>query len=92
MDRSELHIRVTDRDLAERARLHTMRVRLLATAAGFTALFSLVAVKLTLATVLMPAPIPARALAPRVAPHPAPPPGGGGFVCAGGARAAASTR
>ncbi len=76
MDRSELHIRVTDRDLAERARLHTMRVRLLATAAGFTALFSLVAVKLTLATVLMPAPIPARDIAPLVAPIPEPTPGG----------------
>ena len=67
-------VRVTERDLAERARLETMRVRLLATAIGFAGLFGLVAVKLTLATVLMPAAVPPRDVAPLVPPVTAPPP------------------
>lgn len=70
--RREIHVRVTDRDLAERARLDTVRVRLLAAACGFTGLFALLGVKLTLATVLMPAAVPARDVAPLV-PRIAPP-------------------
>jgi cell division protein FtsI (penicillin-binding protein 3) len=62
----EVHVRVTDRDLAERVRLERMRVRLLATAAGFSGLFGLVAVKLALATVLMPAAVPERDISPLV--------------------------
>ena len=62
----EVHVRVTDRDLAERVRLERMRVRLLATAAGFSALFGLVAIKLALATVLMPSLVPERDVAPLV--------------------------
>ncbi len=76
MDRRDTVIRVTDRDLAERARLDTMRVRLLATAGLFCFLFSLIAIKLTLATVLMPAAIPARDIAPLVDAIPSPTPGG----------------
>ncbi len=76
MPRRETVIRVTDRDLAERTRLDRMRVRLLATTGLFSGLFALIAMKLTLATVLMPAPIPPRDIAPRVAAVPAPPPGG----------------
>ncbi len=62
----EVHVRVTDRDLAERARLETMRVRLLATACGFAGLFGLVGVKLALATVLMPTAVPGRDVMPLV--------------------------
>ena len=73
----EVHIRVTDRDLVERARLETMRVRLLATAGGFAGLFGLVVVKLALASVLMPSAVPERDITPLV-PMVAPPvlPGG----------------
>jgi cell division protein FtsI (penicillin-binding protein 3) len=70
----EIHVRVTDRDLADRARLETMRARLLATAIGFTGLFGLVGLKLAMATVLMPTTVPERDLSPLV-PIVAPPAG-----------------
>lgn len=64
--RREINVRITDRELSERARMDRMRTRLLGVAAGFTGLFALVGGKLTLATVLMPMIVPPRDIAPLV--------------------------
>ncbi len=50
----ETVVRVTGRELAQRAALEKMRVRLLAAAAGFTCLFAAVSLKLAAATVFFP--------------------------------------
>ena len=62
----ETVVRITQSDLAQRALMERMRVRLLSVAGGFGVLFGAVALKLTLATVLHPmAPAP-RQIAPQV--------------------------
>lgn len=53
LDRETI-VRVTGRELAQRAALEKMRVRLLAAAGGFTCLFAAVSLKLAAATVLFP--------------------------------------
>ena len=50
----ETVVRVTGRELAQRAALEKMRVRLLAAAGGFTCLFAAVSLKLAAATVFFP--------------------------------------
>ncbi len=62
----ETVVSVTGRDLRQRATLETMRVRLLAAAAGFACLFGAVSVKLALATVLLPMAPATRQIAPQV--------------------------
>ncbi len=62
----ETVVSVTGRDLRQRATLETMRVRLLAAAAGFACLFGAVSVKLALATVLLPMAPAKRQIAPQV--------------------------
>ena len=62
----ETVVSVTGRDLAQRAALETMRVRLLAASAGFTVLFAAVSVKLALATVLLPMAPAERQIGPQV--------------------------
>ncbi len=62
----ETVVSVTGRDLAQRATLETMRVRLLAAAAGFACLFGAVSVKLALATVLLPMAPAMRQIGPQV--------------------------
>ncbi len=62
----ETVVSVTGHDLARRAALETMRVRLLAAAAGFACLFGAVSVKLALATVLLPMAPAKRQIAPQV--------------------------
>ncbi len=57
---------MTGRDLLRRAALERMRVRLLATAAGFACLFGAVSVKLVGATVLFPMAPAKRQIAPQV--------------------------
>jgi cell division protein FtsI (penicillin-binding protein 3) len=66
----ETVVRVTGRDLAQRATLEKMRARLLCAAGGFTALFGAVAVKLAVATVLFPMAPAKRQIAPQVPPIP----------------------
>jgi cell division protein FtsI (penicillin-binding protein 3) len=62
----ETTVSVTGRDLAQRAALERMRVRLLATAAGFACLFGAVSLKLAGATVLFPMAPAKRQIAPQV--------------------------
>ncbi len=59
-------VSVTGRDLQQRASLERMRVRLLATAAGFAGLFGAVSLKLAGATVLFPMAPAHRQIAPQV--------------------------
>ncbi|GAN59938.1 peptidoglycan D,D-transpeptidase FtsI family protein [Acetobacter cibinongensis] len=59
-------VRVTGDDLRARAHRDTMHVRLLAVAAGFCALFGVVAVKLSVATVFNPMEPEKRQIAPQV--------------------------
>jgi cell division protein FtsI (penicillin-binding protein 3) len=62
----ETVVSVTGRDLAQRAALEKMRVRLLASAAGFAVLFGAVSLKLAMATVLVPMAPAKRQIAPLV--------------------------
>ncbi len=68
--RAETVVSVTGRDLQQRAALERMRVRLLATAAGFSCLFGAVSLKLVGATVLFPMAPAQRQIAPQVPPIP----------------------
>ena len=62
----ETVVRVTNHDLARRARMERMRVRLLCVAGGFGVLFGAVSVKLGLATVWRPMAPVARQIGPQV--------------------------
>ena len=63
---NETVVRVTGRELVQRASLEKMRVRLLAAAGGFTVLFAAVSLKLAVATVFFPMAPAKRQIAPQV--------------------------
>ncbi|WP_419728486.1 peptidoglycan D,D-transpeptidase FtsI family protein [Lichenicola sp.] len=62
----ETVVSVTGRDLAQRAAMEKMRVRLLAASAGFAVLFGAVSLKLAMATVLFPMAPAKRQIGPQV--------------------------